>query len=96
MKTARSTLVLALAATGALAESPEAAGPTAAQPTSAVIRAEVVRQVMEARAAGTLLRPGEVGQVVAPMISVKTREQVRAELLRMDPRWAYANGYQPA
>lgn len=96
MKTVLSTLVLAFAATGALAESPEAAGPTAAQPVSALTRAEVVQQTMDTRAAGTLLTVGEVGQLPTPMVSVKTREQARSESLRMDPRWAYANGYQPA
>ncbi len=97
MKTALSALVLALAATGAFAESPNAAGPTTAQPTSGVLtRAEVVRNVMAARAAGTLLAGGEIGHVPAPMASAKTREQVRAEGLRMEPRWARANGLQPA
>ncbi len=97
MKTALSALVLALAATGAFAESPNAAGPTEAQPTSGVLtRAEVVRSVMEARAAGTLLAAGEIGHVPAPMASTKTRAQVRSEGVRMDPAWARANGLQPA
>ena len=95
MKSVLSTLVLALAATGALAESPEAAGPTAAQPTSALTRAEVMRQVTDARAAGTLITAGEIGQVPAPMVFVKSREQVRSGSVRMDPEWAQANGYQP-
>lgn len=96
MKTIFSAAVLALAATGALAESPNAAGPTTVQPTTVLSRAAVVQQVIEARAAGTLLKAGEVGQVPAPMMSVRTREQVQGELLRVDPRWAHANGYQPA
>ncbi len=97
MKTALTALVLAVAAAGALAESPEAAGPTSARPTSsALTRAEVVRQVMQARAAGTLLAPGELGPLPAPMVSVKTRAEVRTEALRTDPGWASANGYQPA
>jgi hypothetical protein len=96
MKTALSALVLAFAATGALAESPAAAGPTAAQPTSALTRAEVMQQVLDARSAGTLLKSGELGQVPAPMASAKTREQVRSEWLRTDPRSAHAAGYQPA
>lgn len=54
------------------------------------------RQVKEARAVGTLLTAGRIGQVPAPMVSVKGPAQVRAELLRMDLRWACANGYQPA
>lgn len=95
MKSVVSTLVLALAATGALAESPEAAGPTSAQPTSALTRAEVVRQVAQARAAGTLITAGEIGQVPAPMVFVRSREQVRSGPVRMDPGWALANGYQP-
>lgn len=95
MKTTLTTLVLAFAATGALAESPGAAGPTSAQPTSALTRADVVQQVVQARAAGTLLEAGELGQAPAPMVSLKTRGQVLSELLRVDPRWAYANGYQP-
>lgn len=96
MKTAFTTLVLALAATGALAESPNAAGATTVQPTSALTRAEVVRQVLDARATGTLLKAGELGHVPPAMISGKTRAQVQGESLRVDPRWAHANGYQPA
>lgn len=96
MKVVLSTLVLSFAATGAFAESPEAAGPAAAQPVSVLTRAAVIQQLMEARAAGTLLTAGEVGQIPAPKVSVKTRAQVRSEVLRIDPRWANANGYQPA
>ena len=97
MKTAISALVLALAATGAFAESPNAAGATGAQPTAGVLtRAEVVRNVLAARAAGTLLAAGEIGNVPAPTVSATTRAQVRSAGLRTDPRWAYANGYQPA
>lgn len=54
-----------------------------------------MQQVVQARAAGTLLEAGELGQAPAPMVSLKTRGQVLSELLRVDPRWAYANGYQP-
>ncbi len=97
MKTAFSALVLALATTGAFAESPNAAGATGAQPTSGVLtRAEVVRNVLAARAADTLLAAGEIGNVPAPMVSTTTRAQVQSAGLRMEPRWARANGYQPA
>lgn len=96
MKNAFTILVLACAATGALAESPNAAGATTVQPTSALTRAEVVQQVLDARAAGTLLKAGELGQLSPAMISDKTRAQVQGESLRIDPRRGHANGYQPA
>lgn len=96
MKIAISAIVLALSATAALAETPNAAGYSAAQPTSALTRAEVVQQVLQARSAGTLLKAGEIGQATAPMQSLRSRERVRTESRAMDPAWAYANGYQPA
>jgi hypothetical protein len=96
MKTPFATLIFLFAATGALAETPNAGIPPAQPATSTLTRAEVIGEVLKARAAGTLLAAGEVSQIPAPTVLSKTRAEVRAELLNSDRRWANANGYQPA
>ncbi|HET8746742.1 MAG TPA: DUF4148 domain-containing protein [Ramlibacter sp.] len=95
MKTTLITFAFALAATGAFAETPNAAGEQALAGSSHVTRAEVRQQVIAARADGTLLRAGEQGQQPQAFVSSKTRAQVRAEVLQ-GPRHPYASGYQPA
>ncbi len=95
MKIALSALVLAFAATGALADSPTPAGLITARPASGLTRAEVIEQVMQARAAGTLPKAGDLDQVPAPMVSVRTREEVKSEVLRTHPQGSYVYGIQP-
>jgi hypothetical protein len=94
MKTAFAALIFVFAATGALAESPNAGNPPAQRTVSTLTRADVVGEVLQARAAGTLIAAGEIGQPPVPTVLSKTRDEVRAELLNTDRR--YANGYQPA
>ena len=59
-------------------------------------RAAVLQDVASARAAGTLIRAGEIGQVPAPFVSVRQRDEVRAELLQQRGTGTYAIGYLPA
>jgi hypothetical protein len=96
MKTTFAALVFVFAATGALAETPNAGIPPVQPTASTLTRAEVINEVLKVRAAGTLIAAGEIGQPPAPAVFSKTRDQVRAELLNTDRRSAYANGYQPA
>lgn len=70
MKSALSALVLALAATGALAESPAAAGPTTTQPTSVLSREQVRHEFQAFRVHpvfldGTVMIQGDAGYVPA-------------------------------
>ena len=96
MKTLVTALALATASLAAFAESPAASGPLQQGVASQQTRASVMREFFAARAAGTLLQPGELGQVPAPFVSQRSRGEVRAEIFdgrRMAP---HATGYQPA
>jgi len=95
MKTIVMTFALALAATGAFAETPAVAGEHALATTSQFTRAEVRQQVIAARADGTLLRAGELGQQPQAFVSHTTRAQVRADLLK-GPRHPANTIYRPA
>jgi len=96
MKTLITALALAAASVAAFAESPAAAGPLNQGVTSQRTRDSVLQEFFAARAAGTLLRPGELGQVPPPFVSQRSREQVRAELFDLRRMSPYATGHQPA
>ena len=77
MKTILATLLVAFAATAAVAETPQSFSDNF---TSTRSRAEVNREVLNARSDGSLAVVGEIGMVPAPTISSsKSRDQVRAE-----------------
>lgn len=96
MKTRIIAVTLVVASAAAMAESPLAAGPVNQTTTSATTRAAVLNDVAAARADGTLLRAGEIGQAPAPFVSRRSRDEVRAELLQKRGADAHAAGYQPA
>lgn len=99
MKSALATLTLVLAATGAFAETPNAVPQTAFVPSRT--RADVMAEVLQARATGTLIPGGEIisgeaGIVPAPTLSSKTRAQIRSEIPRDNLQQLRKSGYQPA
>jgi len=96
MKTLIATLALATASVAALAESPNASGPPDQQAGSALTRTAALQELSAARAAGTLLLPGELGQVPQPFVSRRSRQDVRAELADLRRGQPYRAGYQPA
>ncbi len=85
MKTLIIAIALAAASAAASAESPTAAGPGNQAPTA-----------VTARAAGTLIRAGELGQVPVPFVSVRDPADVRSEMLQSRRIAPYGLGYQPA
>lgn len=96
MKTLITAITLVAASATALAESPAAAGPLNQTTPSLTTRAAVLHELAAARANGTLIRPGELGQVPAPFISTRSRADVRAEALRNRGVSPTITGYQPA
>lgn len=96
MKTLITAVALVAACAAVMAETPGAAGPLNQRTTSAKTRAAVLQEFAAARAAGTLIRAGELGQVPAPFVSTRNRAEVRAEWLHSRSISPYATGYQPA
>lgn len=81
-KTLIAALALTTASMAAFAESPGASGPLNQRVTGPTMtRAAVVQELMAARAAGTLPRPGELGQVPPAFVPEKSRAEVRNDLM---------------
>lgn len=81
-KTLVAALALTTASMAAFAESPAASGPLDQRATAPTMtRAAVVQELMAARAAGTLLRAGELGQVPPAFVPEESRAEVRNEVL---------------
>ena len=82
MKLFIAALALTAASTAAIAESPGAAGPLNQRlAESTHTRAEVRQEYLEARAAGTTVRPGEGGTVPQAFTPERSRADVRMALL---------------
>jgi hypothetical protein len=96
MKTLIIAIALAAASAAASAESPTAAGPVNQAATAVISRAAVLQELAAARAAGTLIRAGELGQVPVPFVSVRDPADVRSEMLQSRRIAPYGLGYQPA
>lgn len=80
-KTFIAALALATASLATHAESPGAAGPLNQHVTSSTVtRAAVAQELMAARAAGTLVRPGELGQVPPAFAPGRSRADARTEV----------------
>jgi len=98
MKTTFATLLLAFAATAAMAETPQSFKDDF---TSTRSRAEVISEVLNARADGSLDVIGEIGALSAPTILLgKTRDSVRAEIqglakTRNAQRASFSGSYLP-
>lgn len=81
-KTLIAALALTTASMAAFAESPAASGPLNQRVTAPTMsRAAVVQELMAARAAGTLMRAGELGQVPTAFVPEESRAEVRNEVL---------------